>query len=111
MSERPYRWRDRLSKIDSDASIDTLTPGSVVYVKNGPMRVFERRDGETLSFYYFSLGKVMHTTEERQCVGVTGNMLAFQYDGSSVRRVLTEQDTEYTRIRDDLVSLDLMLAD
>jgi len=102
----------RLVQVKSEEAIDGLEPGSVVYSKNGPMRVFNERIGDMLTFYYhhtFERDTVNELTTPRDYLCNVGNMIAFSSSGNDKRVKLTPADGErYIARRDDLVSLGLM---
>jgi len=102
----------RLVQIESEEAINSLESSSVVYSKNGPMRVFDKRNGDMLTFYYhhtFERDAVTELTTPRGYLCNIGNMIAFSPSGYDKRVVLTQEDGErYTVRRDDLVSLGLM---
>ena len=102
---------ERLVEVTSEEMIDSLRPRSVVYVKNQQPRVFDRREGDTMIFYYPNIMRnevVVELKTPRGNIGNVGNIVYFQFGGEE-RGDLTSQDGDYYLERkNDLVALGLM---
>ena len=104
---------ERLVQVTSEEMIDSLRPRSVVLVKNGDPRVFDRRDGDKMVFYYGDVrptGIVKELKTPRSSVRNIGNQIDFHSSSKDQIRNLTNdyRDYYYER-REDLVALGLIL--
>jgi len=106
---------ERLVKTESEEDIDNLKPRDVINVKNNFPRVFDRREGDMMIFYFpdyldfLEKNVIIELKTPRDYLSIGNDGIHFILTALNKKRELTYEDGDYYKERkDDLIKLGLM---